>query len=181
MTKPARSYWLMKTEPEVYSIDTLAQKGRGSWDGVRNYQARNHMRAMKAGDLVLFYHSSTEPPGVAGIARVCREAYPDPTQFDPEDHHYDAKRAREELGFLRMWSIYPAQVQPIVDAMAPDFREVQRGAEILLAAQAASWGPIQHAGDLHDRATYRYFWELLQRAKLSGLKVPEDADKAFFG
>ena len=95
MPAPARSYWLMKTEPEVYSIDVLAAKGRGSWDGVRNYQARNHMRAMKSGDLVLFYHSSTEPPGVAGIARVCREAYPDPTQFDPEDHHYDAKSNRD--------------------------------------------------------------------------------------
>jgi citrate lyase subunit beta/citryl-CoA lyase len=94
--------------------------------------------------------------------------------------YVDAKRAHDEFGFLRMWSIYPAQVQPIVDAMAPDFREVQRGAEILLAAQKASWGPIQHGGDLHDRATYRYFWELLQRARLSGQKLPEDAEKAFF-
>jgi len=94
--------------------------------------------------------------------------------------YQDAKRARDEFGFLRMWSIYPSQIQPIVDAMSPDFREAQRGAEILLAAQKASWGPIQHAGDLHDRATYRYFWELLQRAKLSGQKLPEEADKAFF-
>jgi citrate lyase subunit beta/citryl-CoA lyase len=92
----------------------------------------------------------------------------------------DAKRAREELGFLRMWSIYPAQIQPIVDAMAPDFSEVKRGCEILLAAREASWGPIQHGGDLHDRATYRYFWELVQRARLSGQKLPEDAEKAFF-
>jgi predicted RNA-binding protein with PUA-like domain len=91
MPKPARSYWLMKTEPDVYSIDDLVKKGRGSWDGVRNYQARNHMRGMKVGDLVLFYHSSTEPPGVAGIARVSGEAYPDPTQFDPKDDHYDPK------------------------------------------------------------------------------------------
>jgi citrate lyase subunit beta/citryl-CoA lyase len=95
--------------------------------------------------------------------------------------YQDAKRAREEFGYLRMWSIYPAQIQPIVDAMAPEFREVQRGCEILLAAQKASWGPIQHGGDLHDRATYRYFWELVQRAKLSGEKLPEEAAKAFFG
>src|SRR6185503_3558977 len=60
-----------------------------------NFQARNHMRAMKSGDLVLFYHSSTEPPGVAGIARVCREAYPDPTQHDPKNDHYDPKSKRE--------------------------------------------------------------------------------------
>jgi citrate lyase subunit beta/citryl-CoA lyase len=94
--------------------------------------------------------------------------------------HDDASRARNEFGFLRMWSIYPAQIQPIVDAMAPDFSEVQQASEILLAAQKASWGPIQHAGDLHDRATYRYFWELLQRAHLSGQKLPEAAQAAFF-
>lgn len=90
------SFWLMKTEPDVYSIDDLASKGRGSWDGVRSFQARNHMRAMRVGDLVLFYHSSTEPPGVAGIARVCREAYPDHTQFDPKHDHYDPKSKRAE-------------------------------------------------------------------------------------
>jgi predicted RNA-binding protein with PUA-like domain len=96
MAQSKISYWLMKTEPEVYSIDTLAGTGKGSWDGVRNFQARNHMRAMRVGDLALFYHSSTEPPGVAGIARVCREAYPDHTQFDPKNDHYDPKSKREE-------------------------------------------------------------------------------------
>jgi citrate lyase subunit beta/citryl-CoA lyase len=64
--------------------------------------------------------------------------------------------------------------------MAPDFREVTKACEILVAAQKASWGPIQHAGDLHDRATYRYFWELVQRARVSGLKLPEAAEQAFF-
>jgi citrate lyase subunit beta/citryl-CoA lyase len=93
--------------------------------------------------------------------------------------HADARRANQEFGFLRMWSIYPAQIQPIVDAMAPDFSEVARGCEILLAAEAASWGPIQHAGDLHDRATYRYFWELVQRAKVTGQKLPEDVQRWF--
>jgi predicted RNA-binding protein with PUA-like domain len=90
------SYWLMKSEPDVYSIDTLARKKRGPWDGVRNFQARNHMRAMHAGDLMLFYHSSCEPPGVAGIARICREAYPDHTQFDPENDHYDPSSKRDD-------------------------------------------------------------------------------------
>lgn len=88
----------------------------------------------------------------------------------------DASRARNEFGFLRMWSIYPAQIKPIVDAMAPNFSEVQQACEILLAAQKASWGPIQHAGDLHDRATYRYFWELVQRAHVSGQKLPADVE-----
>jgi citrate lyase subunit beta/citryl-CoA lyase len=73
-----------------------------------------------------------------------------------------------------MWSIYPAQIKPIVDAMAPDFSEVKAGCDILLAAQKASWGPIQHAGELHDRATYRYFWELVQRAHVSGLELPSE-------
>jgi citrate lyase subunit beta/citryl-CoA lyase len=92
----------------------------------------------------------------------------------------DARRARMEFGFLRMWSIYPAQIQPIVDAMSPDYSEVATATDILLAAQKASWGPIQHAGELHDRATYRYFWELVQRARVSGQKLPEAAEAAFF-
>jgi citrate lyase subunit beta / citryl-CoA lyase len=94
--------------------------------------------------------------------------------------HHDAWRARHEFGFLRMWSIYPAQIQPIVDAMKPDYSEVQDAAAILLAAQAAEWGPIQYAGELHDRATYRYFWEVLQKAKVTGVALPEAAAKAFF-
>jgi citrate lyase subunit beta / citryl-CoA lyase len=94
--------------------------------------------------------------------------------------YQDAWRARHEFGFLRMWSIYPAQIQPIVDAMKPDYSEVRDAAAILLAAQKAEWGPIQYAGELHDRATYRYFWEILQKAKVTGVALPEDAAKAFF-
>ncbi|HTO47363.1 MAG TPA: aldolase/citrate lyase family protein [Burkholderiales bacterium] len=94
--------------------------------------------------------------------------------------YQDAWRARHEFGFLRMWSIYPAQIQPIVDAMKPDYSEVQDAAAILLAAQQAEWGPIQYAGELHDRATYRYFWEILQKAKVTGVDLPAGAAKAFF-
>ncbi len=92
----------------------------------------------------------------------------------------DASRARNEFGFLRMWSIYPTQISAIVDAMKPDYSEVADAANILLAAQQAEWGPIQYAGELHDRATYRYFWELLQKAKKTGVAMPEAAEKAFF-
>jgi len=92
----------------------------------------------------------------------------------------DASRARNEFGFLRMWSIYPAQIKPIVDAMKPEYSEVQDAANILLAAQQADWGPIQYAGELHDRATYRYFWELLQKARVTGVELPADAEQAFF-
>ena len=92
----------------------------------------------------------------------------------------DASRARNEFGFMRMWSIYPTQIQAIVDAMKPNFDEVADAANILLAAQAANWGPIQYAGELHDRATYRYFWEVLQKAKLTNVPISDDSNKAFF-
>jgi predicted RNA-binding protein with PUA-like domain len=89
-------YWLMKTEPDEFSIDDLSKKKAEPWTGVRNYQARNFMREMKAGDGVLFYHSSCEVPGVAGIAEVAEIAYPDPTQFDKKSDYYDAASKREE-------------------------------------------------------------------------------------
>jgi citrate lyase subunit beta / citryl-CoA lyase len=92
----------------------------------------------------------------------------------------DASRARQEFGFMRMWSIYPAQINAIVDAMKPDMSEVEDAARILLHAQKADWGPIQYHGELHDRATYRYFWQLLQKAKVTGMNLSEDASKAFF-
>jgi citrate lyase subunit beta/citryl-CoA lyase len=92
----------------------------------------------------------------------------------------DARRARNEFGFLRMWSIYPAQILPIVDAMRPDFAEVTDAAAILLAAQSANWGPIQYQGELHDRATYRYFWAVLEKAKVTGMTLPADAEQQFF-
>lgn len=92
----------------------------------------------------------------------------------------DASRARNEFGFMRMWSIYPTQIQAIVDAMKPNFDEVIDAANILLAAQQAEWGPIQYAGELHDRATYRYFWEVLQKARLTRVEIPTAAVEAFF-
>lgn len=88
------NYWLMKSEPSEFSIDDLAARPKRTehWDGVRNYQARNMMRDdMKRGDQVLFYHSNCAEPGVVGIAKIVREAYPDHTAFDPDDPHYDPK------------------------------------------------------------------------------------------
>jgi predicted RNA-binding protein with PUA-like domain len=86
------NYWLMKSEPATFGIDHLAKKPKqtAGWDGVRNFQARNYLREMAVGDLVFFYHSSTEIPGIVGIAKVVREAYPDRTAFDPKNDHYDA-------------------------------------------------------------------------------------------
>ena len=99
---------------------------------------------------------------------------------DPAVVREDARRARQEFGYLRMWSIHPSQIQPIVDALRPDFAEVAEAAEILIAAQDAGWGPIQHAGKLHDRASFRYYWELLNRAHATGMELPEAAQQRFF-
>lgn len=99
---------------------------------------------------------------------------------NPYQTYSDASRARNEFGFMRMWSIYPTQIQSIVDAMKPDFSELESAQNILLQAQNNNWGPIQYAGELHDRATYRYFWELLQRAHFSGVKLMDEVQSKFF-
>ena len=92
-----RQYWLMKSEPDVYSIDDLEADGRTHWDGVRNYQARNFMRDdMAEGDRVLFYHSNASPPGVVGVAEVVEEGYPDHTARDPDSDYYDEKATEED-------------------------------------------------------------------------------------
>jgi len=87
----AKQYWLMKSEPDVYSIEDLERDGSTCWEGVRNYKARNNMRAMTVGDEVLYYHSNAKPPGVVGLARVCKEAYPDHYAFDEKSKYFDAK------------------------------------------------------------------------------------------
>lgn len=90
------NFWLMKSEPDEFSIDDLARRKIEPWSGVRNYQARNHMREMRRGDGVLFYHSSCAEPGIVGIAGVASTAYPDPTQFDPRSDYFDAKSDRAD-------------------------------------------------------------------------------------
>jgi citrate lyase subunit beta/citryl-CoA lyase len=92
----------------------------------------------------------------------------------------DARRARQAFGFLRMWSIHPNQIEPIVAAMRPSFDEASEAGEILSQAQEAAWGPIQIHGRLHDRASYRYYWELLQRAHATGTALPADLRQRFF-
>lgn len=86
----------MKSEPDGFSIDDLMRKQTSPWDGVQNFMARNHMDAMRVGDLVLFYHSSCTPPGAAGVARVCRLAYPDHTAFDPDSQYYDERSTKDQ-------------------------------------------------------------------------------------
>lgn len=93
-----RQYWLVKSEPDVFSFDDLqaAPKKTTHWDGVRNFTARNNLRAMKLGDHVLYYHSNASPSAIVGIAEVVREAYPDSTAFDAKDPHYDPKSKRDD-------------------------------------------------------------------------------------
>ena len=93
----------------------------------------------------------------------------------------DARRARAGFGFLRMWSIHPNQIAPILDGMRPDFSEVTAAADVLLAAQGRDWAPLEHEGRLHDRASYRYLWELLCRAHVTGMQLPAQAEQRFFG
>ena len=89
------NYWLIKSEPSVYSIDDLERDGSACWEGVRNYAARNNMGKMALGDLALFYHSNAAPPGVAGIARVCKAAYPDHYAWNKRSKYYDEKSTRD--------------------------------------------------------------------------------------
>lgn len=103
-------YWLMKTEPDVFSWDDLVKKKKASWDGVRNYQARNFMRdEFRLGDQVLFYHSSCAEPGIVGVAKVVREAYPDPTALDPQSDYYDPSSAKSGESRWVMVDIEPVK------------------------------------------------------------------------
>ena len=92
-----------------------------------------------------------------------------------------AQRAAHEFGYTRMWSIHPAQIQPIIDAFAPTVAEVDEAIEIIMAAQAAQWAPIRHRDTLHDRASYRYFWQVIERARRTGQPLPAEVAVAFFG
>jgi len=97
MADTDRQYWLMKSEPDVFSLDDLKSRPKRTehWDGVRNFQARNFLRAMKRGDLAFFYHSSCPEPGIAGIVEIVREAYPDFTAWDPKSEYHDPRSTAE--------------------------------------------------------------------------------------
>jgi predicted RNA-binding protein with PUA-like domain len=148
-------HWLMKSEPDVFSIQDLRRKNKTSWDGVRNYQARNFMRdEMLKGDLVLFYHSNAEPSGVAGIARVCQESHPDPTQFDKKSDYYDPKATKEKpiwfLVDIEFVEEFP-QVLPLErlkkERALQDMPLVQRGTRLsVMPVTEAQWKQIVKLG-----------------------------------
>ncbi len=139
-------HWLIKSEPEVFSIDDLQKAGLEPWTGVRNYQARNFMwRDMRPGDQALFYHSNATPPGVAGLAEVAGEPYPDPTQFDRESPYFDAKASRESprwwLVDFRFLAKFP-QVLPLAelraDPLLAEMEVCRRGSRLSITPVEAS-------------------------------------------
>ncbi len=122
-----RRYWLMKSEPDAFSIDDLQRVGTEPWNGVRNYQARNFMRdGMKVGDGVLFYHSNTKTPGIVGLATVASIPYPDDTQFDPDSPYFDPKSTREEP----RWQLVDIQFERKLARIIPLDEIKQHAAEL---------------------------------------------------
>ena len=155
----APKYWLMKSEPDVFSYDHLTSaKAKGTcWDGVRNYQARNFMRdAMSKGDGVLFYHSNAKPPGIAGLSEVVREGYPDHTQFDPKDAHFDPKSDPAEPRWFMVDIKAKKKLATFVtlDALKGNRKlakmaVIQRGQRLSVQpVTAAEWNEVKRMGGL---------------------------------
>ena len=129
----AKNYWLMKSEPDVYSIEDLERDGSTHWEGVRNYQARNNMQSMKVGDEVLFYHSNAKPPGVVGIARVSREAYPDSYALDPKSKYFDAKSDPENPRWFMVEVEFVSKVEDVAQPLGlPEIKADPKLAEMEL-------------------------------------------------
>ena len=143
----AAQQWLIKSEPDVFSIHDLAKsKGRRtSWEGVRNYQARNFLRAMRRGDRCLFYHSNADPPGVAGVVEVVCEAYPDPAAWDPRSPYHDPRASPENP----VWSMVDVQLLEIFSREVPldELRQVTAlaGMELLRRGSRLSVTPVTAA------------------------------------
>ena len=145
-----KRYWLMKSEPDAFSIDDLERVGTEPWNGVRNYQARNFMRdGMQVGDGILFYHSNTKVPGIVGLARVASSAYPDDTQFDPESDYHDPKSTREQPRWMlvdvaferRLPHVIPLEeIKQHAEALGEGFPLVAKGNRLsVFPVTAAQW------------------------------------------
>ena len=136
------NYWLMKSEPDVYPYSQLVADGSTHWDGVRNYQARNIMRDdMKVGDMVLFYHSNCKPPHVAGVAKVCKESYPDHTAQDPGSKYYDSKATADNPRWVMV------DIEPVISMDSVSLPELRsngdlEGMPLLQRGQRLSVQPV---------------------------------------
>ncbi|BFM48923.1 EVE domain-containing protein [Marinomonas sp. THO17] len=144
------NYWLMKSEPDAFSIDDLADMQVSPWDGVRNYQARNFMKDMQVGDLVFFYHSSCKPAGIVGVAKVVKEAYPDHTSWDPNSPYYDAKSTPQnprwfmvDLAFVEKWPRLVTLAELKADALLAELPLVKKGSRLsIMPINKAHWEHI---------------------------------------
>lgn len=142
--------WLMKSEPEVYSIETLKKDQKTWWEGVRNYQARNFMtQNMQVGDLVLFYHSNAEPSGVAGLGRVSHKAAPDKTQFDKNSEYFDPKATPQkpnwfcvQVSFEKIFPLFVSLTTLKTDPKVKELLVIKRGQR--LSIQPVNWNEAQH-------------------------------------
>jgi len=144
-------YWLMKSEPDVYSIDDLKRDKTTAWGGVRNYQARNFMRdQMQVGDGILYYHSNCDEPGIVGIAAVSKPAYPDETQFDPKSKYYDAGATREHPRWMNVDVKFVRKTPPVsltalrTHAKLKNMRILQRGNRLSVTpVDPAEWAYLE--------------------------------------
>ncbi|MDA1021555.1 MAG: EVE domain-containing protein [Cyanobacteria bacterium] len=146
------NYWLMKSEPDCFSIDTLQKEGTTVWDGVRNYQARNIMRdEMKHGDQVLFYHSNAKPPHIAGLAEIAsKEPVADPTQFDPKSEYFDEKSSKDNPRWMTVKVKFKKKFKEIIpleqvktNPKLKDMMLVQRGSRLSVQpVKAKEWDEI---------------------------------------
>ena len=143
-------YWLMKSEPDELSSADLSRLGEARWDGVRNYQARNFLRAMQPGDLFLFYHSSCPRPGVAGIGRILGTSYPDPTALQPESHYFDIKATSQrnpwsavDVGHVETFDRVIELPRLKTDPALADLPLVQKGSRLsVMPVTPAQWEAI---------------------------------------
>jgi predicted RNA-binding protein with PUA-like domain len=143
MAKTKR-YWLLKSEPDAYSIHDLKKDGKTCWDGVRNYQARNYMRDdMQLGDGVLFYHSNADPPGVAGIAEVCRRGYPDHSAFDKKDKHHDPKSDPDNPTWIMVDIKFVEAFEQVVSLDALKAAKRLEGMLVIQRGQRLSVQPVE--------------------------------------
>jgi predicted RNA-binding protein with PUA-like domain len=150
------NYWLMKSEPDVYSISNLEQDQQDIWDGIRNYQARNFLRQMQVGDLAFFYHSNTKIPGISGVMKIIESNVVDPTQFDPNSKYYDPKSTLESprwqtvtVQFVEKFSELISLNKLKQEFSDDDFLVVKKGNRLsvmpvsqIVAEKIAIWGAV---------------------------------------
>jgi predicted RNA-binding protein with PUA-like domain len=143
------AFWLVKSEPDVYGIDDMRRENIGIWDGVRNYQARNFLKAMQPGDRAFFYHSNAKPPGIAGLVQVVESMVVDPTQFDPTSDYYDPKSPPDQP----RWHTVKFQFVEALPALVElnTLREKFTGEELLLVQRGSRLSVIPIADEIADR------------------------------